>query len=398
LPDVPSPQRLPAAPLALLTASLFGAVTTEVLPVGLLPQLAAAFGVGQSRIGWWVSAYAVVVAVGAIPLTAGLARFPRRRVLVGLLALYAASNAVIVIAPGYGWAVAARLLGGVAHAGIFSVVVGTTVALVPPERRGRALAVVNGGVALALAAGVPLGTALGEAAGWRWAFGTASVALAGFALAALVVLPRDDTEFTGEPPPSMLVALRGRRLLLVALGAAVIALGHFTAYTYITPVVLAAGVSPAGVSLVLFGYGAASLVGLFVAGALVDRFPVRSLVGAVLAVTACLLVAAAVLRSSGVVVVVLVVVWGAAFGGLPTLTQTAALRASRNSDAAPAVVNATFNVGIAGGAWLGGLLLAVDLRLMLLVAGVLAVSGLLPLWQRRMMREATTHQSRSPLP
>lgn len=382
---MPSTQRLPVAPLALLTASLFGAVTTEVLPVGLLPQLAEAFAVDRSRIGWWVSAYAVVVALGAIPLTAWLARFPRRRVLVGLLSLYALSNAAILVAPGYGWAVAARLLGGVAHAGIFSVVVGTTVALVAPGRRGRALAVVNGGVALALAAGVPLGTALGEAVGWRWAFGTASILLAGFALAALVVLPRDDARFAGEPPPSVLTALRGRRLRTVALGAAVVALGHFTAYTYITPIVLAAGVSQGGVSAVLFGYGAASFAGLIVAGNLVDRHPGRSLVGTVLVLTACLLTAAAALGSHGALVVVVVVVWGAAFGGLPTLTQTAALRASRDSDAAPAVINATFNVGIAGGAWLGGVLLAVDLRLAMVVGGVLAASGLLAFRQRRMM-------------
>lgn len=392
---MPSPHRLPFAPLALLTASLFGAVTTEVLPVGLLPQLATAFGVAQSRIGWWVSAYAVVVALGAIPLTAWLARFPRRGVLVGLLSLYALSNAAVLIAPGYGWAVVARLLGGLAHAGIFSVVVGTTVALVPPARRGRALAVVNGGVALALAAGVPLGTALGEAVGWRWAFGTASALLAGFALAALAVLPRDDAEPVGEPPPSVLTALRGRRLLAVAAGAAVIALGHFTAYTYVTPVVLAAGIPPGGVSLVLFGYGAASFAGLIVAGALVDRYPGRSLAGTVLVVTACLLLAAVALRSNGVVVVVLVVLWGSAFGGLPTLTQTAALRASRDSDAAPAVINATFNVGIAGGAWLGGVLLAVDLRWVLVVGGVLAASGLLAFRQRRTMGEAPVHESRS---
>ncbi|MFD0482612.1 MFS transporter [Kineococcus sp. GCM10028916] len=382
---MPSPQRLPVAPLALLTASLFGAVTTEVLPVGLLPQLAEAFDVDRSRIGWWVSAYAIVVALGAIPLTAWLARFRRRRVLIGLLSLYALSNAAILFAPGYGWAVAVRLLGGVAHAGIFSVVVGTTVALVAPGRRGRALAVVNGGVALALAAGVPLGTALGEAVGWRWAFGAASILLAGFALAALVVLPRDDARFAGEPPPSVLTALRGRRLRTVALGAAVVALGHFTAYTYITPIVLAAGVSQGGVSTVLFGYGAASFAGLIVSGNLVDRYPGRSLAGTVLVVTACLLAAAAALGSHGAVVVVLVVVWGAAFGGLPTLTQTAALRASRDSDAAPAVINATFNVGIAGGAWLGGLLLMVDLRVAMVVGGVLAASGLLAFRQRRMM-------------
>jgi DHA1 family inner membrane transport protein len=259
---------------------------------------------------------------------------------------------------------------------------------VPPERRGRALSVVNAGVALALTLGVPLGTALGTALGWRWAFGATSVLLAVSALLAPAVLPRD-AEVHGEPPPSVLEALRGRRLLTVAAATVLIALGHYTAYTYVTPLVLSAGVPPGGVSLVLFGYGAASLAGLVVAGALVDRHPGRSLVGTVLVVASCLLAVAVVLGTGGagrvavVAVVVLVVVWGAAFGGLPTLTQTAALRASRGSDAAPAVVNATFNVGIAGGAWLGGVLLALDLRLVLLAGGLLAVSGLLPLVPRR---------------
>lgn len=384
---MPSPQRLPVAPLALLTAASFGAVTTEVLPVGLLPQLATAFDVDASAIGWWVSAYAIVVAAAAVPLTAWLARFPRRSVLFGLLSLYALSNAAVLVTPGYGWAVAARLLGGVAHAGIFSVVVGTTVDLVPPPRRGRALAITNAGVTLALAVGVPLGTAVGTAVGWRWAFGTTSLLLAGFAVAALLVIPRGATRVDAEPPPAVLAALRGRRLLVVAAGTAVITLGQYTAYTYVTPIVLSAGVPAGGVSLVLFGYGAASLAGLVVAGTLVDRHPGRSLAGAVLVVAACLLTAAAVLGSSGVAaaVVVVVVVWGAGFGGLPTVLQTAALRASSGSDAAPAVVNATFNVGIAGGAWLGGVLLAVDLRIPLLVGGILAVLGLSAFRQRRMM-------------
>ena len=383
MPSPPPPPRLPAAPIALLTASLFGAVTTEVLPVGLLPQLAAAFGVPQSRIGWWVSAYALVVAATAIPLTAWLARFPRRSALVGLLLVYALSNAAILLAPGYGWAVLARLLGGLAHAGIFSVVVSATVALVPPERRGRALAVVNAGITLALTAGVPLGTALGTALGWRWAFGTTSALLAALALAGLAVLPRDPGAGTGDPPPSVRAALRGGRLLAVAAATTVITLGHYTAYTYVTPLVVSAGVPAGGVSLVLFGYGAASLAGLVLAGTLADRHPQRSLVGAVLVIASCLLAGAAVLGTGRATpVVALVVVWGTAFGALPTLVQTAALRAGRGSDAAPAVVNATFNVGIAGGAWLGGALLALDLRLVLLTGGVLAAGGLLPLTRR----------------
>ncbi|WP_432521798.1 MFS transporter [Kineococcus sp. SYSU DK006] len=370
----PTP-RPPLPPLLLLTAALFAAVTTEVLPVGLLPQLAQAFAVDQSRIGWWVSAYAVVVAAGAIPVTAWLARWPRRPVLVALLVGYALSNAAIVLAPGYGWALAARLLGGLAHAGIFSVVVATTVELVARERSGRALALVNSGVTLALTAGVPLGTALGAALGWRWAFATTSLLLLVLAAAVAALLPPGRPAAPADRPPSVRQALRGRALLAVALTTTLVTLGHYTAYTYVTPIVLAAGVPTGSVSLVLFAYGLASLVGLALTARLADRGGSAVLRCGVALAVACLL--ALVLVDGVVATVGVVALWGAAFGALPTLLQTAALRASGGSDAAPALVNATFNVGIAAGAWAGGLLLGADVRAPALAGALLAGLGLL---------------------
>ncbi|WP_345714335.1 MFS transporter, partial [Kineococcus glutinatus] len=180
--------RLPVGRLALLAAAVLAAVTTELLPVGLLPQLADAFAVGTERIGWWMSAYALVVAATAVPLTAVLARWPGRRVLVVLLSAYALSNAVIAVAGDDRVALAARLLGGLAHAGIFSVVVTTAVALAPPRRSGRAVALVNTGVTAALALGVPLGTAAGTALGWRWAFAAAAACLLLLAAATALLL------------------------------------------------------------------------------------------------------------------------------------------------------------------------------------------------------------------
>ncbi|NAZ88282.1 MFS transporter, partial [Kineococcus indalonis] len=168
-----SARRLPAGTLALLAAAVFAAVTTEVLPVGLLPQLATAFAVPQDRIGWWMSAYALVVALGAVPVTALLAHRSPRRTLVALLLVQALSSAAVALAGsvgGFALALAARLLGGLAHAGLFSVVVATAVAVAPPGRSGRAVALVNTGITAALALGVPLGTAAGAALGWRWAF------------------------------------------------------------------------------------------------------------------------------------------------------------------------------------------------------------------------------------
>jgi MFS transporter, DHA1 family, inner membrane transport protein len=375
------------AAIALLSATLFAAVTTEMLPVGLLPQLSAAFDVDEAGIGYWVSAYAIVVAVGAIPLTALLVRFRRRTALLGLLLTYALSNVVIVVAPGYGWALAARLIGGLAHAGIFTVVVATAVAVVPRERAGRALAVVNGGVTMAMTAGVPLGTAVGTAVGWRWGFAGTAAVLFALAAAAWFVVPASVVAHGSAPP--VLPALRRPALLRVAVATTAITLGHYAAYTYVTPLLLGSGVPGDRVSLVLFGYGAAGFVGLLLVGTVIDKHPVAALRAAVAVVLTCLLVA--VLAGGELATVLAVVAWGAGFGALPTLLQTAALRATGGSDAAPAVVNATFNVGIAGGAGLGGALLAAGAVPQAVVAGALVVLGLLGAGGARTARTEQAH-------
>lgn len=373
MPSRRSPSRRSLPAIALLSAALFAAVTTELLPVGLLPQLADAFGVDEAGIGWWVTAYAVVVALGAVPLTSALTRLRRRTGLVLLLLAYALSNAVIVLAPGYAVALVARLIGGLAHAGIFSAAVATAVALVPVQRRGRALAVVNGGIALALTLGVPLGTAVGEAVGWRWAFGGTSVLLLVLAAGALRLVPGHLA--AGGHAPAVLPALRRPGLPAVALATTAITLGQYTVFTYVTPVVLASGVRLEHVSLVLFGYGAAGFAGVVVAGLVADRHPVAGLRATVAVLLAC--VVAVLLVGAAAPTVAVVAVWGAAFGALPTLVQTVALRVTDGSDAAPAVVNATFNVGIGGGAVLGGALLGAGPAGQAAVAGGLVLLGLL---------------------
>jgi MFS transporter, DHA1 family, inner membrane transport protein len=163
----------------------------------------------------------------------------------------------------------------------------------------------------------------------------------------------------------------------VAAGTAVLTLGYYSAYTYVTPLLAGAGIRPGSVSLVLFGFGAGSFVGLLLVGAVADRWPRPALVGVIGLNLACL-VGLALTTGSAAATVVVVVVWGAAFGGLPTLLQAVALGVT-TPDAASAVVNAMFNVGIAGGAWLGGqLLLGPGARpLVLTSAAILAVGAVL---------------------
>jgi len=161
---------MPIPVLSVLAAAVFAAITTEVLPVGLLPIISRDLGTSESRVGLLVSAYAVVVALGSIPLTAVMVRWPRKQVLSGLLVIYAISNALLAGTDQFSVALMARLVGGLAHAGFFSIVIAAAVAVVAPAKAGRAVAVVQAGNALALSVGIPLGTALGTAVGWRWAF------------------------------------------------------------------------------------------------------------------------------------------------------------------------------------------------------------------------------------
>jgi predicted MFS family arabinose efflux permease len=360
--------------VAVLTLATFAAVTAETLPVGLLPVIARDLGTSETRVGLLVSAYAVVVATASLPLTALLGRWPRRRALTALLLAYAAGNAVFAVTDEYWVALAARLLAGLAHAGFFSVALGAAVSLVPPDRAARVTAWVFTGVTLAFTAGVPAGTALGTAVGWRWAFvGIAAVLLTLAGLAA-ALLPPAPPPAAGDPAPLRQV-LRRRPVVLVAVVSVVVTLGHYTAFTYVSPVLRAAGVGEGSVSLVLFGYGAAGALGLLLAGALADRFPRPALAG-VVALVAASLGAVGALGSSTGPTVVATVVWGVAFGALPALLQTAARRAAPDAgDAMPGLSNATTNVGIAGGGALGGLLVA-DPSLLALTGAALAALAL----------------------
>jgi DHA1 family inner membrane transport protein len=344
----------PRAPLVLLGAGIFLAVSTEMLPVGLLPEIGRGLGVSQSATGLLVSLYAVLVTVTTVPIAAFVERWPRRTVLAVLLGAYLVSNVLFAVAPGYAVAIVARTVGGLAHAGFFAVAVAAAVSLVEPERAGRAVAGVGVGNALALVFGVPLGTLLGTALGWRWAFVVLAVALAVLAVAVLRVLPAQAREQEAERT-SVLAGIRRPAVLVMAVVITLLALGHFTLYTFISPLLLHDGVASSHVGTVLFGYGCGGLLGLAAVGLVVSRRPREAL-----AVNIVLMVVLAAFVASTWGIIAVVVLWGVAFGAFPTLTQTVMLRmADGATDAATALSNATTNAGIAGGALLGSQLLGV---------------------------------------
>ena len=291
----------------------------------------------------------------SVPIAALAERWPRRVVLAVLLGSYSLSNVVFAAAPDYAVAVVARTIGGLAHAGFFAVAVAAAVSLVDGSRSGRAIAVVMVGNALALVFGVPLGTVLGTALGWRWSFVVLAAALAVLALLVVKLLPEEAPTHTTAPTP-VLTGIRRPPVLAMAAVITLLALGHFTLYTYISPLLLHDGVGSSDVGAVLFGYGCGGLVGLAVAGVVVARRPHEALAADIVLMGVSLALAASVASTIGIVAVT--AVWGVAFGAFPTLTQTVMLRAAGDAtDAATALVNATTNIGIAGGALLGSRLL-----------------------------------------
>lgn len=343
------------APLVLLSVCVFFAICTEVLPVSLLPQISDGLGASPSAAGILVSIYAVVVAVLSVPIAAVTERWPRRAVLTVLLAAYALSNILFACAPDYGVAVVARLLGGVAHAGFFAVAVAAAVSLADEAHAGRALTVIMVGNALALVLGIPLGTVLGAVLSWRAAFAVLAAAMGALALGVSLLLPE-----TSRPRratrTSVTATVRTPAVALVALVITLLALGHFTLYTYISPLLLHDGVARSDVGEVLLGYGAGGLIGVAVAGVLVARRPGAALTGNIVVMCASLALAAVATGPASIIPVV--VLWGLAFGAFPTLTQAVMLRAAGDAtDASAALVNATTNIGIAGGAFLGSRLL-----------------------------------------
>ena len=346
-------ERLPAL-LALALASGL-AVTTEMLPVGLLPDIGASFGVSNSIAGLLVSLYAVMVAALSVPLTLATSRFGRKPLLLATVSGYAISNALVAAAPAFAVVAVGRTLGGMTHALFFSLVIGYTPRLVADGHVGRALAIAGSGASAGFVLGVPLLTSLGIAAGWRASFAVlVGLSAIAFVLVALLLPPVEHGAETAARPPGA-----GRMLAAVAASNALVFLGHFTVFTFVAVLLLTSGVAAVFVGPILLACGALGLVGLWCSGHGLDRNPRRT---AVIIVT--VMVGAVIAVGAGwpalVAVVVATAVWSGAFGGLPQIYQAGAVRARATShELAGAWINASANVGIAAGSALGAGLLHV---------------------------------------
>jgi DHA1 family inner membrane transport protein len=384
-------------PLALwaLTLSAFAIGTTEFVIVGLIPTIATSLNVSVPSAGLLVSLYALGVAIGAPVLTALTGRVPRKQLLLSLMVLFTIGNLLAWMAPGYGTLMAARVLTGLAHGVFFSI--GSTIAtsLVPKEKAASAIALMFSGLTVALVTGVPLGTFIGQTFGWQATFLAVSLLGVIAIIGSAILVPRN---IAGSKPSSLLTqlaVLRKPRLLLVYAMTTLGYGGTFIAFTYLAPILQeVSGFSASSVSLVMLVYGVSVAAGNIWGGKLADRKgPIRAL-QIVFALLAAVLLVLTFTAPNKWLVLATVLAWGAvAFGNVPGLQVYVVRRAERDApqavDVASGLNIAAFNVGIALGAWGGGLIVA-NLGLMatpwigaLVVLGALALTTLAGWLDRR---------------
>lgn len=354
--DVAAPTPRTAWPaVGAIAVGTFVMVTTEFLPIGLLTDIARTLGVSDGTAGLMVTMPGVLAAFAAPLLTVAAGRLDRRTVMLALTAALLVSNLLAAFAPDFGTMLVARLLLGLCVGGFWSFAPSVGTQLVPAAAQARAMSVILAGISVATVLGVPAGALLGAYAGWRTVFAAAAGVTIAVLLAQLWLLPAVPAA-RAIRPRDLLVPL-ARPLARVGLVAVVLLVaGHFAAYTYLKPLLQQVfGLTPIWVTALLLAYGAAGFLGNFIAGGLMARSIRLGMV-----VTAGLLGGSLVLSTlagtgplAGAAVVI---AWGAAFGMVPVAATGWMLQALPEApEAGQALLVTAFQVAIASGALLGGL-------------------------------------------
>ncbi|WP_273429016.1 MFS transporter [Marinobacter sp.] len=388
-------------PIALfaLTLSAFAIGTTEFVIVGLVPTIALDLGVSLPSAGLLVSLYALGVAVGAPVLTALTGRWNRKLVLLSLMALFILGNVLAWMAPNYGSLITARILTGLAHGVFFSI--GSTIAtsLVAKDKEASAIAIMFTGLTVALVTGVPLGTFIGQTFGWRATFLTVAALGAIALIGSALLVPKNLKQSVPASLSQQLQVLTHPRLLLVYAMTAIGYGGTFTAFTYLTPILEdVTGFASGMVSLLLLVYGVSVATGNIWGGKLADRLGPTSALYIIFGGLAAIMFALTFSAHYPIAAVITLLVWGAfAFGNVPGLqvyvVQLAERYTPHSVDVASGLNIAAFNIGIAGGAWLGGHIVE-DMGLMSTpwVGGLIVLSALM------LTRISASLDNRSPVP
>lgn len=367
-------------PLALLVLALssFAIGTTEFVIMGLLPEVAADLSVTIPEAGWLVTGYALAVALGAPVMAVSTAKLKRRSALIMLMAFFIAGNLLCAIAPNYWVLMIARIVTALCHGAFFGI--GSVVAanLVSEDRKARAVALMFTGLTLANVLGVPLGTAIGQAYGWRSTFWVVTaigiVTIAGL----IAILPRDRQEEQSSILREI-AALRNGRLWMALSVTVFFSASMFTLFTYIAPLLRdVTGVSPEGVTWTLFLIGVGLTVGNLIGGKLADW----RLGTALAAIFAAIALTSAIFFYTSrffIPAEITLFLWASAtFAAVPAL-QVGVVGFGRDAPNLVSTINiGAFNTGNALGAWVGGMVIdaGLDLNRVPLAAAAMALIGL----------------------
>jgi predicted MFS family arabinose efflux permease len=338
----------------------FSYLTSEMLPIGLLPRIAASFEVSLPTAGVLLSAYALVVMLAGPPLTALVGNLPRKRLFLCLVGSLAVTAAMSALANTYAFLLVARLLNALAHGIFWSIVASTAASIVPVARRGSAVALVYAGSSIGIVFGVPFCTFVGERYGWQAGFWCVA-AIATVAFVALV-LTGDIPDAPATSLRDIVDLLRSSSFVRLMLSTTLVIVGHFTAFSYFAPLLARdAGVRAGGVPFLLLVFGIAGFASNFSFGALANRRGVVAIVSS--AATMIVALAALAFDRNGdafpaPLVIALVALWGAGTGGVVVSLQTRVLAAEPGRpEVASALNSSAFNLGIGGGALVGGMVI-----------------------------------------
>ncbi|WP_035611609.1 MFS transporter [Haloferula sp. BvORR071] len=392
-------------PIVLLSAAGFTVLTTEFIIVGLLPAMARDLRVDIPTAGLLVTLFAFTVAVTGPPLVAFMSRFDRKRLFVATLLLFALSNVLAGTASNFGVMAFARFIPALMLPVFWSLASETAVNITGPERAGKAISMVSFGVVAATIFGIPIGTLVADAFGWRVAFG--ALAALAFAKAALLFFCMPPVAKKLEKPAPVLEQLGILRDKIVAghvLLSLLVFAGMFTAYTYLADILeRLGGYSGTEVGWILMGFGAVGLLGNWLGGKLVDRSPLGASIAFCLPIALAMASVVAVVQSKPALAAVLAV-WGIGQAALFTAAHVRVMKAASANPALGASLNISgANMGIGLGALAGGRVIdAFGLPFVgWAAAGVIGLSiaaALILMWASRQQSQPVADLDSAPCP
>ncbi|KOX13268.1 hypothetical protein ADK67_44335 [Saccharothrix sp. NRRL B-16348] len=385
----PAPSRARTAlALTALFCGTFVMGSAELIVVGILNLIAADLDVSIGTAGSLVTSYALGISLGGPVLTALTIRFARRRLLQVSLAAYVLVNAVAVVATTFGLLLAARVLTGALHGLFIGVAFAVGVGMMPPEKMGKAISFVFGGIAVSTALGVPIGTLIGQSRGWEASF--VAIVIAGvLTLAlALAVIPAVPNSGIGGFGAQARHAFAPKVLALLGLGFLIMG-GQFAGLTFIQPFLAdVTGVSGGTIAVFLLVYGIANAVGTFAGGAAADRNAAATIVlGGVVLVLA--LAALYFLGSNPVVAAIALFVWGiVGFGMVPSIQHRVVGLAGPGRDLAATLPASAVTLGIAIGALVGGSVVSRGSDGPMLISLIVCAAGVVAAWGTSFLKPA----------